>query len=97
MRTKQEILARLRQELPHLQEVFSVKAIGLFGSYARGDATAKSDIDLVVEFTRPPTFARFMELEELLRRTLGVKVDLVPADALKEYVQPRILSETIYA
>ena len=97
MRAKQDLLEQLHQELPYIQEAFGVKTIGLFGSYARDEATPQSDVDLLVEFAHAPTFARFMQLEDYLAEKLGLKVDLVPADALKEYLQPRILQETIYA
>jgi hypothetical protein len=97
MQAKEELLKSLRSEMPYLQEAFNVKSIGLFGSYARDEATPQSDVDLLVDFTHPPTFARFMDLEDYLNEKLGLKVDLVPADGLKAYIQPRVYREVIYA
>jgi predicted nucleotidyltransferase len=47
MKTKGEILNLLKQELPHLKEMFKVKTIGIFGSYAREEQIETSDIDML--------------------------------------------------
>ena len=47
--TKDEILITLEKEKPYLQEKYGVEKIGLFGSYARNEATQESDIDIYVE------------------------------------------------
>jgi hypothetical protein len=49
-----------------LQTELGVAALYVFGSVARGEARADSDIDVLVEFDGPPTFARFMDLKALL-------------------------------
>ena len=67
-----------------LREEFSVAALYVFGG---------SDVDLLVEFEGPPTFARFMDLKFLLEDTLGVRVDLVTRGALRDRIRPRIESE----
>jgi hypothetical protein len=76
-----------------LREEFSVAALYVFGSVARGEAVAGSDIDMLVEFDGPPTFARFMDLKFLLEDTLGAHVDLVTRAALRDRIRPRIESE----
>ena len=48
----------------------------LFGSYARGDQKASSDIDILVEFDKP-TFRNFMDLSFYLEDLFGREVDLV--------------------
>jgi len=96
MRTKEEILKILRDELPYLREKFNVKSIGLFGSYARGEQKDKSDVDILVEFSKPIGFFKFMELEDYLSKRLGVKVDLVTPDALKPMIKPQIMREVVY-
>jgi hypothetical protein len=75
---------------------YHVKAVGVFGSYSRGKATAKSDLDILVEFSQTPTIFKFVELERQLSRTLGVKVDLVTRNALKPLIKKEILSEVIF-
>ena len=76
-----------------LREELGVAALYVFGSVARGEAVAGSDVDLIVEFEGPPTFARFMDLKFLIEDTLGVRVDLVTRGALRDRIRPRIESE----
>jgi len=77
---------RLRTEL-------GVSALYVFGSVARGEARTDSDIDVLVEFDGPATFARFMDLKALLEDTLGGRVDLVTRAALRAPLKPRIEAE----
>lgn len=53
MLSTQTIIATLREHKPVLQEKFFLQEIGLFGSYARNEATPESDIDFVVTLTPP--------------------------------------------
>ncbi len=84
---------------PFLKEQFQVENIGVFGSFARGEQTSESDIDIVVEFCEPNTIDLFdfVKLEEFLSQKLGIKVDLVTKKALKPLIKDEILRETIYA
>ncbi len=97
MKSRKEILRILKQELPYLKEKFKVKSIGIFGSYARGEQTKTSDIDMLIEFEAPVGFFKFIELEDYLSEKLGVKVDLVTPDALKPLIKPQIMQEAVYA
>ncbi len=97
MRTKEEILAILREELPHLREEFGVGRIALFGSYARGKQREGSDADILVEFSQPIGFFDFMRLEFHLTDLLGVKVDLVTPDALRPIMRDSVLESAHYA
>lgn len=97
MRNKEEILKVLKKELPAVGRRFNVKSIGLFGSFVRGEQTEKSDIDLLVEFSRPVGLFKFIELEDYLRGKLGAKVDLVTPDALKPVIKPYVMGEAVYA
>jgi predicted nucleotidyltransferase len=89
----QEIQAILRERRNELAQNYGVAEIGVFGSCVRGDASADSDIDILVEFERPVGFFKFLELEEKLSEWLGGKVDLVTKAALKPRIGRRILSE----
>ncbi len=75
---------------------YSVKTIGVFGSVARDEQTGQSDIDLLVEFSKPVGFVTFMRLENFLSEQLGNKVDLVTSDSLKPVIREDVLSEVIY-
>ena len=83
----------LQQELPLLRERYGVDSLGVFGSYVRGEAGPESDLDLLVRFRHTPGLIRFVELENHLSDLLGVKVDLVMAEALKPKIGERVLAE----
>lgn len=79
-----------------LQETYNVRKLGVFGSVARGEQTGISDIDMLVELSRPIGLFKFVDLEKYLGQILGRKVDLVTQDALKPLIKDDILSETAY-
>jgi uncharacterized protein len=81
---------------PVLAERFKVETIGLFGSYVRGEQKKKSDLDVLVEFSEPISLFKFIELEDFLSDSLGVKVDLVMKDSLKPRIKDSILNEAVY-
>ena len=95
MPTRQEITAVLREHRDVLRERFKVDKIGLFGSHARGEEQAESDIDLLVRFSAPVGW-EFVDLEEYLEEILGRRVDLVTEAALKPMLREAILSEVVY-
>ena len=76
-----------------LREEFHVAALHVFGSVARNEAGAESDLDVLVDFADAPTFARFMDLKFLLEDKLQMRVDLVTRDALRPPMKTRILAE----
>jgi predicted nucleotidyltransferase len=79
-----------------LREAYYVKAIGVFGSVARGEEATASDVDILVEFSRPVGFFTFLELEEYLSRVLGRRVDLVTKNALKPAIKEAVLQGVVY-
>ncbi len=97
MKTKEEILRILRDEMPFLKEKYNVVNCGLFGSYSGGEPDLKSDIDLLVQFKKPVGFFGFIELEDYLSEKLGAKVDLVTEDALKPLIRPYVMETIAYA
>ncbi len=96
MKNKEEIIKKIKENLPFLKETFNVKIIGLFGSYVRGEQREESDVDILVDFLKPIGFFKFIELENYLIEKLEIKVDLIPIDALKSLIKPYILKEVIY-
>ena len=72
-----------------------MKSIGVFGSYIRGEEKEKSDLDILVEFEEPVSLLKFIELENYLSDSIGVKVDLVMKSALKPRIGKRILEEVV--
>ncbi|HKZ39729.1 MAG TPA: nucleotidyltransferase family protein [Candidatus Hodarchaeales archaeon] len=94
---RDKVLAILSRELPQLNKDFSVKSVGLFGSYARGTETAKSDIDILIEFERPVDFFLYIKLEDHLSTLLRKRVEIVTLAALKERIKDSVLREVVYA
>ena len=81
---------------PELARRFKVKEIALFGSYVRGENTAGSDLDVLVDFSAPIGLFAFLELEEYLRKRAGVRrVDLVSKKALKPIIGKAIIREAV--
>jgi predicted nucleotidyltransferase len=78
-------------------EQLGVASLALFGSTARGESGPGSDIDLLVEFSKPVGLFRFMEVKEFLERVLGRRVDLVTRAALKPQLREAILEEAVDA
>jgi predicted nucleotidyltransferase len=93
--TLADILPRLRQQLPALAERYSIRSLGVFGSYVRSTAAPDSDLDLLVEFTAPPTLFEFVRLQRQLSELAGVQVDLVMKKTLKPHIRGHILAEVI--
>ncbi len=72
MLTRAKIIKTIKNEKPHLAAEFNVKKIGLFGSFAKGKQTGKSDKDIFIEFSKPIGF-KFLELCNYLEKKLGGK------------------------
>lgn len=86
----------IRGHLPELRRRYGVTAIGVFGSYVRGEARQRSDIDILVDFDEAISLFRFIELELELRKVLGRKVGLLLRSALKPGIGKSILGEVEY-
>lgn len=73
-----------------------VKRAALFGSYARGDATKNSDIDLLIEFKgKNKSLLDLAALKIHLEETLGKNVDLITYNSIHPRLRDRILAEQI--
>ncbi len=69
------------------------KRIRIFGSYARGEQTAKSDIDVLVEFKERKSLLDFVRIEREVSEEIGIKVDLLTEKAISPYLKDRINKE----
>lgn len=95
MLTQLEINERLKAIKPELESRFKVSSIGYFGSFANGTQNPQSDLDLLVEFSQPVGW-NFFTLENYLEHLLGLKVDLVTRNSLKEQIKDSILNQVLY-
>jgi predicted nucleotidyltransferase len=79
-----------------LKNKYDVKKIGIFGSYVNGNYNEESDVDILVEFSKPIGLIKFIKLEEYLKDLLGIKVDLVLQDGIKPALRCNILKQAVY-
>ena len=91
-----ETLNLLGQYKPEMQRRFGVRSLALFGSRAREQSHADSDIDMLVEFDGPATSARCFGLQFFLEDLLGGPVDLVTRQALRPQLRPFVERDAIH-
>jgi len=96
MSPKDNIKELIASKLSHFREKHQIKSLGIFGSYVRGEAKKRSDVDILVEFEEPISLFRFVDLELELSELVGKKVDLVMKSALKPMIGKMILEEVEY-
>jgi uncharacterized protein len=94
MTAREDVLARIEGVAPELK-AHAVKGLWLFGSAAREELKAGSDIDILVDFAAPVTLFEFARLRRRLESLLGRSVDLVTRDALKPQLREQILREAV--
>ncbi|MFZ3073479.1 MAG: nucleotidyltransferase family protein [Thermodesulfobacteriota bacterium] len=95
MRSLEELRETIKQHKPELEQKYKVKNIAIFGSYARGEETEESDVDILVEFDEPVGLL-FVHLADYLEEILGVKVDLLTPDAIKPNRKKYIMEDLTY-
>ncbi len=86
----------LKSHEREMKKRFSVRRIGLFGSFARGEQKDTSDVDILVEFEEP-TFDNFMNLAFFLEDLFSRRVELVTPDSLSPYIAPYVKKEVVWA
>ena len=92
--TRKDTFFKLIRKNKEFLESIGVKEIGLFGSVVRGEDTAASDIDVLVEFIQEKkTFQRFNMLCDFLEKNLESDFDLVTKESLSPYIGPHIIKE----
>ena len=95
MISRKEILIKLKELKPGLYKEYSVKKIGLFGSFSDETNSDDSDIDILVELEKPIGW-KYFSLEIYLEKIFGRKIDLETESALKEQIKETILSRVRY-
>jgi predicted nucleotidyltransferase len=95
MKSREDVLSLIEQNHVALRKL-GVCRLGLFGSCARGEATAESDLDFVVEFS-DKSFDAYMDLKSFLEDLFRSRVDLVTVSSIKPRLLSIIQRETVYA
>ncbi|HJJ61375.1 MAG TPA: nucleotidyltransferase family protein [Methanocorpusculum sp.] len=93
---REEVLEKLQNHLPELQERFGIETIGIFGSVARGDDSESSDVDVLYAFEegRGDLF-EYAHATEYLENLFGRNIDFVSIrwmnPRLRKYVEPEMI------
>jgi predicted nucleotidyltransferase len=93
---KQQVLDTLNAHRDRLSE-FAVKALFLFGSVARDEATPESDVDVLVAFDLPVGLFTLLGLKAYLEELLGCSVDVGTPSSLRPHLREAVLKEAIRA
>ncbi|HOD79709.1 MAG TPA: nucleotidyltransferase family protein [Syntrophorhabdus sp.] len=93
---KKEVVDIIRSIKAEMESRYGVQRLGLFGSYVKERQRKKSDIDILVTFSRDIDLFDFLDLREYLEGKLRSKVDLVMESALKPAIGKHILAEVEY-
>jgi len=99
MKSRDQILAFLKQNKKLFRDKYHIIRIGLFGSYARGDQNVNSDIDLLVEFedNTQDLYDLKLQLKDYFKKKLGIEIDICREKYIKPRIKKSILKETVYA
>lgn len=92
MRTTQNLSQIKRKTLPIFKK-YHIKKAGIFGSYAKGSANKKSDLDILVEFN--DSLLTLVRIERELKESLGKNVDLLTYRGIHPLLKDKILKEEI--
>ncbi len=97
MTNKEYILATLRNHKPELTKL-GITDIGLFGSYLRGEQSATSDIDILIDFDpEMENYDNYMAVYDIFEQLFkNEKVEIITKNGLSPYIGPSILKEVMY-
>ena len=90
-----EVIGDKRDEVLHLAEKYGAHNVRIFGSVARGEASADSDVDFLVDFGPGATIFDMVGLWQDLTELLGREVDLSTEKSLKRWVKPQVLKDAV--
>jgi hypothetical protein len=88
-------IKEIKKKIIPILRRYGVKKAGIFGSVVRGEATQKSDIDILVEIERDISLLDFVRLQLEIEEVLGRKVDLGEYDTIKPLIKDTILKEQV--
>jgi len=96
-RKKSIVLKKVEAAAPAIRTQFGVTKIGIFGSFARGEQTRKSDVDVLVDFAQGcATLRNFVGLSDYLEALFKRKVDLLMVGGIDKYLRHYVEAEVIW-
>jgi predicted nucleotidyltransferase len=81
---------KIRESIVAILSGYDAERIAIFGSYARGEAGNKSDIDILVRFARPKSLIQIVQIEDEIKKSIHMNVDLVTEKAVSPYLEGTI-------
>ena len=94
MRTLEDLRSQL-EAIVRIAQKYGVRNIRIFGSVARGEAGADSDVDVLVDFEPRRSLLDLVGFEQDLAEFLGCRVDVVSERGISPYLEARILQEAV--
>ena len=94
--TTSELLTTLKSLKQELKTQFGIEKIALFGSYARGEATEESDVDIAVISMDEKNYFTLIAAIHYLEEKLNRKIDMGYFDAIRPFIKQQIKDEIIY-
>ncbi|MGA3291379.1 MAG: nucleotidyltransferase family protein [Candidatus Bathyarchaeia archaeon] len=95
VRSLEDVKRQLQELKPTLRERFKVETIDIFGSFARGEQTVKSDLDILVTYSGTVSLFTIYDLKQYLKRKLRIKVDVISKEFLNKYIKDQVLKEAV--
>ncbi len=95
MKTLEEIVETIKDLKEEIEKRYKAEIIGVFGSFARGEQKETSDVDILVDFQKDATLIDFTGLSIFLEEKLGIRVDVVPKNSVREELKEKINQEVV--
>ena len=91
----EDILTTRRQQILRIAEAHGARNVRVFGSRARGDATASSDVDLLIDLKPGRSLLDIVAIKQDLEELLGSDVDVVTEASLSPYIRSEVLQSAV--